>query len=243
VKRCAENESKALPKEKSALTSMNQAGNWLAGQTRTARSLLQSLTDAETSYPRMISCVAAGRKMTVKVPAGVLDTGLKSSRNMRVTLIYHNNTNYVQVLTGAAIEDSMIRQMSEPERNYFETTVHNPSCNMEMPTGSEHLTKILRFPPYEDKGKGTEAGSSTKQEESREDAEFIKIELPDFPKEDLAYQEALSTTALSVIEQMSNYPDQRDALLRVMKNNFGLEMTALEAERQDSYDREQKVPA
>jgi dimethylsulfoniopropionate demethylase len=35
----------------------------------------------------------------------------------------------------------------------------------------------------------------------------------------------------------------RDALLRVMKTSFGLEMTALEAERQDSYDREQKAYA
>eukprot|EP00959_Pyramimonas_sp_CCMP1952_P019972 421895-Pyramimonas_sp.AAC.1 len=60
---------------------------------------------------------------------------------MRVTLIYHNNTNYVQVLTGAAIEDSMIRQVTESERSYFEAAVHNPSCKMEMPNGSEHLTK------------------------------------------------------------------------------------------------------
>eukprot|EP00959_Pyramimonas_sp_CCMP1952_P064135 1339701-Pyramimonas_sp.AAC.1 len=107
---------------------------------------------------------------------------------------------------------------------------------MEMPTGSEHLTKVMRFPPYEDEGKGTEAGSSIKKEEPREDAGFIKVEMPDLLKEDPAYQEALSTTALAVIERMSNYPDQRDALLRVMKTSFGLEMTALEAERQDSYD-------
>ncbi|CAK0846977.1 unnamed protein product [Prorocentrum cordatum] len=182
------------------------------GEAHAARSFLQSLTDAETSYPNIVGCVAADRKMTVKVPAGVLDTGLKASRHMRVTLTYHNNTNYVQVLTGAAIEDSMIRQ-------------------------------VMRFPPYEDEGKGTEAGSSIKKEEPREDAGFIKVEMPDLLKEGPAYQEALSTTVLAVIERMSNYPDQRGALLRVMKTSFGLEMTALEAERQDSYDREQKAYA
>eukprot|EP00959_Pyramimonas_sp_CCMP1952_P045786 956783-Pyramimonas_sp.AAC.1 len=66
-----------------------------------------------------------------------------------------------------------------------------------MPNGSEHLTKVMRFPPYEDEGKGTEAGSSIKKEEPREDAGFIKVEMPDLLKEDPAYQEALSTTAMA----------------------------------------------
>ncbi|CAK0846606.1 unnamed protein product [Prorocentrum cordatum] len=195
-----------------------------AANPRTVRRLLQSLTDAETARPELVSCVAATRKMMIKVPAGVTDSGLRSNRRMKATLSYHNSSSYVQVLRPAAIEDTIVSQIIELERSYYDNIESGSTCKVEMPSGIEHLRPVMRFPPREADGQGTMVSSVNKEEK----VGFIKLERPTLPKEGPSYQEASACTACSVIGNMSNYPDQRDALLRIRRETFGLDMIALE---------------
>ncbi|CAK0899208.1 unnamed protein product [Prorocentrum cordatum] len=131
----------------------------------------------------------------------------------------------------ASIEDAIVSHVAELERSCHDKIVNHPSCKMEMPFGSEHLSKVMRFPPGEVAGQGTATESAAEHEEKS----FVKIGRPEIPQDDSAYQAAIVLTAVPVTGSLSNHPDQRGALLKVMRESFGLELTEMETE-QNSYD-------
>eukprot|EP00959_Pyramimonas_sp_CCMP1952_P274494 5738309-Pyramimonas_sp.AAC.1 len=67
------------------------------GDPDSARSLLESLTTVRNPCPTIVKCVSSTRKMSATIPAMVLDSDLTGAmRGMKVTLSYHNSTNYIQ---------------------------------------------------------------------------------------------------------------------------------------------------
>eukprot|EP00959_Pyramimonas_sp_CCMP1952_P208668 4365035-Pyramimonas_sp.AAC.1 len=86
------------------------------GDPDSVRSLLESLTTVASPYPTIVKCVSSSRKMSVTIPAMVLDSGLAgATRGIKVTLSYHGSTNYIQVSCPATVEDAMVVQLAELE--------------------------------------------------------------------------------------------------------------------------------
>eukprot|EP00959_Pyramimonas_sp_CCMP1952_P450631 9435217-Pyramimonas_sp.AAC.1 len=85
------------PAEQVSCVVCEMVGVSAVGDPDSVRSLLESLTTVASPYPTIVKCVSSSRKMSVTIPAMVLDSGLTgSTRGIKVTLSYHNSTNYIQ---------------------------------------------------------------------------------------------------------------------------------------------------
>ena len=156
----------------------------------------------------------------------VLDSSLTGvARGRKATLSYHNHTNYIHVMCPAVVEDAMVIQLAELEMKCTKK-VRTPKVKMEIPEGCDLTAGALCFPPWETEGKGTAKSSVLKTEEEK----FVKIERVEIPTDSIEYKESIGSVAMAVTTEMSNFPEQRDAILAVLQGSFGLAMTNVEAE-------------
>eukprot|EP00959_Pyramimonas_sp_CCMP1952_P015273 323404-Pyramimonas_sp.AAC.1 len=114
----------------------------------------------------------------------------------------------------------MMLQLAELETRYAQK-VKTPKVKMEIPQGCDLVEDVPRFPPWETEGKGAAKSSVLKEEEEK----FVKLERVEIPKNSIEYKESIEAVAVAVTMEMSNFPEQRDAILAALESSFGLSMT------------------